>query len=354
MELDTKDLNYKKYLEYMQEKPEFTGFSLARVFTENKGVYKVAGSDKEYLAKITGKEMFSALSREDYPAVGDWVAVEMLSGNEAVIRGVLPRKTVLKKPYSDGRGMQVIAANIDVAFIIESADRDYNLNRYERYLVLVREAKIRPILVLNKVDLISETELKDRLEEIKRRFIGVEVLTTSTCNESGLLDLEDIIEEGKTYCLLGSSGVGKSSIINILLKTNTIKTREISGALSRGKHTTTKREMYLLQNGGILIDNPGIRAVGIADMEGGIRDTYEDLISLSAKCKYSDCTHTHEPGCAVKELMDKGKMDREKYANYQKLKKESEYYKMTKSERRVKDRNFGRLIKKAQKILKEY
>lgn len=297
--------------------------------------------------------MFSALTRENYPAVGDWVAIEKLNDEEAVIREILPRKNVFSKQRNGSQEMQIIAANIDLAFIIESVDRDYNLNRYERYLVLAHEAGIKPVLVLNKVDLISLPEINERLKGLGSRFVGIDVIVTSTFDERGLQELGGKIEKGKTCCLLGSSGVGKSSIINKLLKTNSIKTEEISLALNRGKHTTTTRTMYVLENGGIVIDNPGIRAVGTADMDKGIDDAFEDLGLLSAQCKYSNCTHTHEPGCSVKELMEKGEINKDKYDNYIKLRKESEYYRMTKTEKRARDRNFGRLINKAQKILKE-
>jgi ribosome biogenesis GTPase len=347
------DIGYSEFFDLKWKSLKLEDSSVARVIAEHKQAYKVKNANGEFLAKITGKQMFNAARRADYPAVGDWVMITELDEERASIHCVLPRKTILKKKYSDKKDIQIIATNIDVVFIIESLDRDYNLNRFERYLVLANEGGIKPAIVLNKTDLVSESELNQRIKQIKSRFDNINIILTSTITEHGLNELMNYIKKGKTYCFLGSSGVGKSSLVNKLLKKNIIKIREISDSTGRGKHTTTTREMYFLENGGILIDNPGTREVGIADVSNGIENVFDDIAFLSKKCKYADCTHKHEPGCAVLKAIKDGKLDEAKYQNYTKLKKENEYYEMTDIEKRRKDRKFGQFVKKTLNELKE-
>jgi len=347
------DLGYDTFFESSWNDWDLTGHLVARVIAEYKEAYRVKGVNGEYLAKITGKQVFNTTKREDYPAVGDWVAITEVGKERAVIHKILPRKTILRKKYSDKQETQVIAANVDVAFIIEAIDRDYNLNRFERYLVLANDGNIKPAIVLNKIDLISDTELKVKISQIKDRFNDVDIIPTSTITEQGLDELMRYISKGETYCFLGSSGVGKSSLINKLLGNNVIRTREISQLTGRGKHATTRREVYFLENGGIVIDNPGMREVGIADASAGIENVFGEITALSNKCKYADCTHTHEPGCAVLKATEAKKLDEDKYLNYVKLKKESEYYQMTELEKRRKDRKFGKFVKKSLEQLKQ-
>ena len=347
------DLGYNEFFEFNRKDLELTEYPVARIIAEYKGAYRVRSINGEYLAKITGKQIFNAEKREDYPAVGDWAAITELDEERAVIHKVLPRETILKRKYSDKQDTQVIAANIDIAFVIESVDRDYNLNRFERYFVLASEGKIKPAIILNKIDLISEEDLNLRIDEIRNRFSDIDIIPTSAITEQGLSELVNYIEKGKTYCFLGSSGVGKSSLINKLLRKDEIKTRKISGSTGRGKHTTVTREMYFLENGGIVIDNPGTREVGIAAASAGIENIFDEIALLSRKCKYTDCTHAHEPGCAVLKAVEDKKLDRNRYQNYIKLKKENEYYRMTDLEKREKDRKFGKFVKKALEQLKE-
>ncbi|MFH2069216.1 MAG: ribosome small subunit-dependent GTPase A [Candidatus Omnitrophota bacterium] len=348
------DLGYNAFFESNRKTLRLTDYAVARIVAEHKEAYSVKGVNGEYLAKITGKHIFNATKREDYPAVGDWVSITELDKEQAVIHKILPRKTILRKKYSGKQEIQVIAANVDVAFIIESADRDYNLNRFERYFVLASEGNIKPAIILNKIDLISEVELNLRLGQIKNRFNDVDVVATSTITEKGLNELVSYIVTGKTYCFLGSSGVGKSSLINKLLGRDVAKIREISESTGKGKHTTTERDMYFLRNGGIVIDNPGTREVGIAGASAGIEDTFDEITFLARKCKYLDCTHIHESGCAVLKAIKTKKLDENRYFNYVKLKKETEYYEMTEFEKRRKDRKFGKFIKKSLERLKKY
>jgi ribosome biogenesis GTPase len=351
IKMTLEDLGYDEFFESSRKSLGLIDYTVARVVAEYKELYKVRNSEGEFLAKVTGKHMFTAVKREDYPAVGDWIAIEILPEGKALIRGILPRKTILKKKYSNKQENQIIATNIDTAFIVESMDRDYNLNRFERFFVLAIEGGITPIMVLNKTDLISKDELSNRITEIQNRFTSINIISTSIITNDGLNDLRKYVKKGKTYCFLGSSGVGKSSLINALLQKEEIKTREMGLVTGKGKHTTTTREMYFLENGGLVIDNPGTREVGIADSEIGIEMVFDEISHLSKECRYSDCTHVHEPGCIVRKAVEEHKLDRDKYDNFIKLKKEAQFYKMTNVEKREKDKKFGKFIKKAKSTL---
>lgn len=338
-------LGYDEFFDLHWKSVGLPNASIARIIAEHKEAYKVKDAVGEYSAKITGKQRFIAIERADYPAVGDWVAITKLDQEQAVIQIILPRKTVLRKKDSDKSDPQIIATNIDVAFIIEALDRDYNLNRFERYLILVNEAGIKPAIILNKIDLVPAEKLNQIIDQIRLRLGDLDIIFTSAITEQGLDELTQYIAKGKTYCFLGSSGVGKSSLINRLLKRNTIKTKEISDSTGKGKHTTTARGMYFLDNGGIVIDNPGMREVGIADTGSGIDNVFDEITQLLTECKYVDCTHIHEPGCAILKAVEVGTLDEAKYQNYIKLKKETEFYEMTEMEKRKKDRKFGQFKK---------
>lgn len=348
------DLGYDAFFDSSYRKLGRKNLSVARVTVEYRGAYKIKNEEGEYLAKITGKQMFNASRREDYPAVGDWVAIVPLDKEQAVIQKILPRRTIIKRKNINKSEAQIIATNIDVALIVESVGRDYNLNRFERYFAIANAGGIKSVAVLNKTDLIPKEELEEKISQIKSRFEGVETIFTSTVQDKGVQGLKEYLKKGKTYCFLGSSGVGKSSLINRLLGQDIIKTENVSFSADRGKHITTKREMYFLENGSIVIDNPGMREVGMTNLSAGIDDVFDKISTLSPKCKYSDCTHTHEPGCEVLKKLKSGDIDEGKYSNYINLKKEAEFYEMTDFEKRDKDRKFGKIIKKAKDDLKRY
>lgn len=325
--------------------------SIARVISEHKGSYRLKNENGEFLGKVTGKKMFDAFSREDYPAVGDWVKIDELGNGQAVISEILPRKTILRRKYNNKNETQIIATNVDVVFIVESNGRDFSLNRFERYFAIAKDGGVKPVIVLNKIDLFSDKELKLRSEEIKERFKDVDFILVSTVTEKGLEDLKNYIERDKTYCFLGSSGVGKSSLINKLLDEDLIKTQTISSYNDRGKHSTTSRQMYFLENGGIVIDNPGTREVGMTDVDQGINDFFDKITELAKECKFIDCTHVHEPGCRVLKALKEGELTEEQYNNYINLKKESDFFNLNKHEKREKNRQFGKFIKNIKKNL---
>jgi ribosome biogenesis GTPase len=354
------DLGWNSYFESERAELNLADFSIARVSAEYKGMYKVKNEKGEFLAKITGKQIFKSKSREDYPAVGDWVAVRELDNEQAVIQTVLPRKTIIKRRYGDKNksgeknDIQIIATNIDVAFIVQSVGRDYNVNRFERYLAIAQDANIKPVIIINKTDLISAEEKDSKSAEIKNRLGDIDVIFTSVINNEGLDRLKACIQKSETCCFLGSSGVGKSSLINKLLGKEDIKTGNISSYSDRGKHITTGREMYFLESGGIVIDNPGIREVGMTDVGAGIDSLFDEIIILAEKCRYVDCTHIHEPNCEVLKALKEGVLDEDKYSNYINLKKETEYFDMSQSEKREKNRNFGKFLNKAKKDFRKF
>ena len=352
--LKLKDIGYSDFFEDNRKSTVDNTLTPARIISEHKELYVLRNETSELSAKITGKMMFTALSREDYPAVGDWVLITILDKKQAIIREILPRKTVLIRKSASRSATQIIASNIDTAFIIQSPDRDYNLNRFERYLSLAESGNIKPVIVLNKTDLISESDLELKLDELKTRFKNTDIYAISTVTGKGRADFKRNIKLGVTYCFIGSSGVGKSSIINMLIGENLIKTGEISSYTNRGKHVTSHRELFILEKGGLLIDNPGMREIGVLDSEAGIQNVFSEIHDLSIKCKFSNCTHINEPSCAILGAINSGMLDKDKYDNYIKLLKENEYNTMTKFEKRKEDYKFGKFIKTAKKQKKKY
>jgi len=320
-------------------------FKTARVVAQYRGQYKVARENEEFWAEVAGKITYAATSQLDYPIVGDLVNIIELGYGRAVIEGILPRKNILKRKSAGKDEVQPIAANVDTAFVVQATDRDFNLNRLERYLTIIKAGKINPVIILNKIDLIPKAELEDKIAQLKDRFQNVAVITTSTIDKFGTEKLREAIESGKTYCFVGSSGVGKSSLINNLLGEELLKTKEISTFTKKGKHATTHRELFVLKSGGMVIDNPGMREVGVADAGEAMADVFSDISILARECKFTDCTHNQETGCAVLAALSRGQLSEAQYENYIKLGKEAAHYAMSNLEKRRKDRSFGRMVK---------
>ena len=360
--LRLEDLGYGEFFEGARQKMGLGVFEVARVVAEYKELYRVRNAEGEYLAKITGKQIFNAVSREDFPAVGDWTAISKINEEQAVIEGVLPRKSMIKRKAAGKNEIQIIAANIDAALVTQAVDGDYSLNRFERYFAISRDGGVTPAVVLNKIDLMSKEDLDSRIGQIKSRFGNIDIIAASTVTDAGLDGLRNYIKAGKTYCFLGSSGVGKSTLINKLIGKEAIKTGAVSVDTDRGRHTTTGREMYFLPNNssasltinGIVVDNPGMREVGMADAAAGVDDAFGQIAALAKECKYADCTHTREPGCAVLAAVKSGRLGAEVYDNYVSLKKETGYYEMSEFEKREKDRQFGKFVNFAKWQVKKY
>ena len=340
------DLGYNVLIEKLRIENGLEDFDIGRVIAEHKERYTVRSESGEFEAEITGNMRFSGVSREDFPAVGDWVALINYDPEMAIIHKILPRLSLIsRKAVGKETGRQVIASNIDYAFLVQATDRDFNINRLERYLAISYSSKVRPVIVLTKTDLAGKERLNEIIDSLKLRIESVPVFAISNETKDGYEALEEIIIKGRTYCFLGSSGAGKSTLINNLSGKEIMKTASISESTSRGRHITSHRELIVLDQGGVLIDNPGMREVGIADSSDGIKTTFDTIINLSGHCKYKDCTHTNEPGCAVLEAVERGGIDRGTYENYLKMEREKAHFELSVSEKRKKDKKFGKMVK---------
>ncbi|MCY1719309.1 ribosome small subunit-dependent GTPase A [Prolixibacteraceae bacterium Z1-6] len=340
------ELGYSQELENYRKENNFDSFGVGRVILEHKERYAVKTVDNEFDAEIIGNLRFAAQTRSDFPAVGDWVAISEYGENKVLIHAVFPRKTIIERQAVGKYGeKQIIATNIDFAFIVQAVDQDFNINRIERYLTICNASNVEPIIILNKIDLIDNATLSDLVSKVRKRIKQIPLIAISNESKEGIEDLQKSIVAGKTYCLLGSSGVGKSSLLNNLLEKQQMKTNTISTSTNKGRHITSHRELTLLENGGIIIDNPGMREVGIADSGSGVEKTFETITQLSKNCKFSDCTHTTEIGCAVLVAITNGEIDVNAYENYLKIEKEKEHFESTVAEKRKKDKEFGKMIK---------
>jgi ribosome biogenesis GTPase len=325
--MQLKDLGYTKELEEYSKEEQLNAFEIGRVLAEHKERYVVMTEEQEYEAEIIGQLRFSAQSRADFPAVGDWVAVSAYDENKALIHRVLPRKNSIDRQSVNKYGeKQIIASNIDYAFILQAVGHDFNVNRIERYLTICFQSRVKPLILINKIDLLQDEELEEILKQVKSRIVDVPVFAISNLDGRGLVKVMEHMQKGKTYCLLGSSGVGKSSLLNRLSGKELMKTSYISDSTKKGRHVTTHRELYILPNGSILIDNPGMREVGIADATEGIGQTFEKIMEFANQCKFKDCSHSNEIGCAVLEALETGEIDAETYENYLKLEKEKAFF----------------------------
>jgi len=344
------ELGYSSDVETSRREKNLESFSVGRITSEHRERYVVRTDSGEFEAEITGNLRYSAENQSEYPAVGDWVALSEYDENKMLIHAVLPRKNSIERQAIGKFGeKQIIAANIDYALIVQAVDRDFNLNRMERYLTICNTSKISPLLVISKIDLITDPQLKDLSIKIAERNITSPLVTISNYTFEGVQELSQIIKKGKTYCLLGSSGVGKSTLINNLLGGGIMKTGETSPSTNKGRHVTSHRELIILDNGGILIDNPGMREVGIADASNGLEDTFDIIYRLSGKCKFKDCTHIQESGCAILEAVESGEIDRDSYENYMKLEREKTFFESSVVDKRKKDKDFGKMIKNFKK-----
>ncbi|MFD2515393.1 ribosome small subunit-dependent GTPase A [Pontibacter locisalis] len=344
------DLGYNDKLEKLRNENNLKGFEIGRVISEHKERYIVKTEKGEFEAEITGNLRFTAKSREDFPAVGDWVAITIHDSGFSIIHSIFPRFSVISRQDIGKSGeIQIIATNINYALLVQAADRDFNINRLERYMTICNSSKVSPIIVLTKIDLIDEHLTLEILDKIKARINNVPIVALSNASQEGYDNLKAIIEKGKTYCMLGSSGVGKSTLLNNLSGKSVMRTDTISQSTNKGKHITSHRELIVLENGGILIDNPGMREVGIADSTSGLEITFDKIIRLAQNCKFKDCTHTNEAGCAVIEAVAKGEIDQAFYENYLKLEREKAHFESTVAERRKKDKEFGKMVKNYKK-----
>ncbi|QQS36208.1 MAG: ribosome small subunit-dependent GTPase A [Ignavibacteriales bacterium] len=327
-----------------------SGFSKARVITENKERYIIHNGTEELQAEVSGKLIYSSDSPSDFPKVGDWVTtIEYEEEKKAIIHSVLNRRSKFSRSVPGSKSMeQIIAANLDFIFIVQALDSNFNINRLQRYIVMAESGNVTPMVILNKSDLVENED--EFISLIHKHHPDVDVTAISASTGKGLQNLLSKLVKSKTYALVGSSGVGKSTIINNILGSNVQSVSEIRIKDNRGKHTTTRRELFIIPTGAILIDTPGMREFGLTEAQDGLQSTFSEIEKLSVNCRYSDCTHTVEKGCAVLDAVERGIISEKYFQNYLKLLKENEYHETKGNkdlmlERKRKEKQLHRLIK---------
>ena len=320
--------------------PELT---VGRITLQEKGMYRIRTSIGEENALVSGKFQFDAQSPSDYPAVGDYVMVNCADPDTAIIHQVLPRKSLfVRKAAGTSKTEQVVAANIDTVFLCMSLNNDFNLRRLERYLAVAWESGADPVVVLTKADLCADLPQKQR--EVGAIAMGVEILTTSAMESDGYRQIMPYITEGRTVAFVGSSGVGKSTLINRLLGEKRLATDGLRND-DKGHHTTTHRELLVLPNGAMVIDTPGMRELGMWDAASGVGQTFGDIEELAARCRFRNCSHSGEPGCAVRAAIRSGELDSGRWQSYQKLKNENSYAADSESYLAAKEKKFKEISK---------
>lgn len=348
--MTNQDLGYTKNLEEYRKENGLDIFEIGRVLSEHKERYIIKSDDQEFDSELIGNLRYTAESRSDFPAVGDWVAFSEYDEGKALIHAIFPRHSVIERQAVAKSGqVQIIATNVDAGLIVQAVDRDFNINRIERYLTICNSSNIEPIIILSKIDLLAEQELDNLIEQLELRVKNTVIIKVSSEIENGYQSLNKIIQMTKTYCLLGSSGVGKSTLLNNLSGQQLMQTGHISSSVNKGRHVTSHRELIVLSNGGILIDNPGMREVGIADGAKGLETTFDSILQYAQNCRYKDCTHIHEKGCAILEAIDNGDIDEDAYSNFRKLEREKSHFESDAQEKKKKDKDLGKIIKKFQK-----
>ncbi|MGL4522519.1 MAG: ribosome small subunit-dependent GTPase A [Bacilli bacterium] len=300
-------------------------FTIGRVLLEHKGMYKVYDGEQEYVSEVNGKMRFQATGRHDYPAVGDfvWMKVQQSEG-KAIIHGIFPRFSCFSRKVAGNKmEEQILATNINTVFLVSSLNHDFNIRRLERYLVVAYESGANPVIVLTKKDLCDDIE--DKIQEVENIAFGVPIYAVDSLTQEGTLFLSSYCQEGQTVALLGSSGVGKSTLLNALMNEQVAKTGGIREDDAKGRHTTTHRELFFLPSGGMVIDTPGMRQLQLWDGGSSIDTTFSDVEDLAQTCRFHDCQHQQEPGCSVQDALQTGTLKQERFQSYLKLQKELAY-----------------------------
>jgi ribosome biogenesis GTPase len=325
------------------------GCVLGRVAVAIRDEYRVYAESGEYLAEPSGALLYGAMSKAELPAVGDWVALRVAGPDQGIVLAVLPRKTKFSRRAAGTReDEQVIAANVDTALIMCGLDGDFSLRRMERYLTLVQESGADPVLVLSKADLCRD--LEEKLAQAQSVARGKPVIPISSMSEDGMAQLDPYLEPGKTIVLLGSSGVGKTTLLNRLLGEERLRTAPVRESDSRGRHTTTHRELMVLPRGVILIDTPGMRELQLWANRDSLDQTFDEIAEFAAGCRFRDCSHAIEDGCAVREALTAGDLDPARWESYRKLQGEIRHHEvMTDKNAALAQKQQWKVMHKAQK-----
>lgn len=298
---------------------------VGRVLLEHKHMYRIMCEDGEYVAELAGKFRYEASEKGDYPAVGDWVSVtKLLEEKKAIIHTVLSRKSSFsRKVAGEKTEEQIVAANVDYLFLVNALNADFNARRIERYLLLAYESGATPVVILTKSDLC--TDVQQKVMETEAVAIGAPIFAVDSLHQTGIETLQQFLQPGKTIALVGSSGAGKSTLLNALMGNEVAKTGEIRESDSKGKHTTTHRELFQLPTGALVIDTPGMRELQLWEGSGAMQATFSDIEEVAKKCRFRDCQHENEPGCAIRIAIDEGTLEEARFFNYKKLQKEIAY-----------------------------
>ncbi|MDZ8054454.1 MAG: ribosome small subunit-dependent GTPase A [Aulosira sp. ZfuVER01] len=318
-------LGWSNFFAHSYEPYRQQGFSVGRVAIEYKNIYTLYSEHGEISAKLAGKLRHQAAQPQDFPSVGDWVVIRVRdSEQQATIHEILPRKSKFsRKTVGKKTAEQIVATNVDTVFLVSGLDNDYNPRRIERYLILAWESGANPVIVLNKSDLCNS--LEKFLAEVEAIATGVPIVVLSATNNQGFETLASYLQPGQTVALLGSSGVGKSTITNQLNRETVQAVQSVRQGDDRGRHTTTHRQLILLPTGGLIIDTPGMREIQIWAGDAGLQETFADIETLAQQCRFRDCQHHKEPGCAVQQALAEELLDYSRFLSYQKLQKELDY-----------------------------
>lgn len=315
-------LGFNTFFEEQLTKYSLTNQLVGRIILEHKHSYRVLTEKGELLATVSGNYAYNAVNREAFPAVGDFVVVSKMDGEErAIIHHLLDRKSMFtRKVAGSSMEKQIVATNVDTVFLVMSLNDDFNIRRLERYLVAAWDSGAMPVVVLTKADLCDHP--KDYVSQIENIAIGIDIIVVSAIEGRGLESVKKYVQHGQTVALLGSSGAGKSTLVNALLGEDQMKVSEIREDDAKGRHTTTHRELVVASTGGCIIDTPGMRELQLWEQEDSLTSAFEDIEQYALLCRYRDCQHGKEPGCGIREALQTGELAKDRYASYVKLQRE--------------------------------